>query len=378
MLCDLRRLLELTAGGSIELDTYLHQKTLTRAHAWGFTLGVARWNISGRDKKELSEVRQKNVLTGRERIAYLGMRGYEGEWFSDKVNWTVHFNAQMKNFALQPAPHPREFEYGLNFNWTWKEKRLSESELRDYLDYAVIWRILSGDNVGEVIERVRDDFNREAEVSVQFTIKDSVLRALLPLAVAAGDRAGARALAKAMPYISDYDARRSPKLREECYAGLWKRYFDEDSLPIEIYPRIAGNAIDQMSQLKDEKALANRERGFFSSAPAYQDPFTFSGQIFINGSTVEDHSGIHKDWLKFIGGIKALRDALDPAGSAGEKTVETVFKQMSAFWKQTLYVRAAGVFLLDLAAGAGLLDEINRTCTIAFKRSDVFVFAASA
>ena len=378
LLCDLRDLLSRLEGNPGAIETYLNEKTTKRTQAWGFTLGIGSWKLSGKDKKELIRVTQRN-FAGQERIAFGGLRGYDSDFFGDKARWTVDFNAEMKDFSKTALPTACEFQYGLHFNWSWTEKTLKEDELRRYLDYAVIWRILTVDNVDEVIEKVKGSLNQKADVVVQFAIADDVLRRLISITVSSpNDVLGAKAMAKAMPYMDDYEARYSPILRELCYSPLWSSYFSNDSDEIAVFPSRAANQVEKLTQLKHQRELAARERGLMPGRPAYQDIYTFAGQIFYNGRTADDYSGIHRDWLKFVRGLTSLQAAVNPDQCAPFNAIEDVFKLMSPFFGQVLFVRAAGAYLLDLAAAnEDLIKQIDRSCTISFKGGDVYTFSAS-
>jgi len=53
--------------------------------------------------------------------------------------------------------------------------------------------------------------------------------------------------------------------------------------------------------------------------------------------------------------------------------LKNIFEDMRPFFTQNLYVRAAGVYLIRLAARNGLLGEINRSCTVTYA-DKVFTF----
>lgn len=382
MLCNFRNLLDWVAGNPASLVKYLNQTKLKRTHAWGFSLAIGPWNIGGKDKRELTSIVQRNIK-GDERIAYQGLRGYESEWVGNKAAWNVDFKAQLEEYAKAGTATARQFKYGLHFKWAWDEKKLDKGELQTFLDYAVIWRIITQDNAGEIMAMLEADVDNSAQVSQELTLDDDALRALLPLAATAVDGdLPVIALAKAMPYMKMYEGRRSPANREAIYAPLWKYYFQNATRPINTFPLIAAQDVEQIAQLKhiaDGPGLALRERGTSSTMPAYQDFYTFSGQLYYHGQTPNDYSGIHQRWLSFASGMKKLNEALKPGNDTPHKNIEEIFGLLARFWGQSLYVRAAGIFLTDLAAtDKSLLGKANRSLTISFAGGDVHVFTASA
>jgi hypothetical protein len=373
MLCDLLNLLDWLRENPAALKKYLNQTTLKRSHAWGFSLGFA----GGKDMLELTTIVQKNIQ-GNQRVAYNGIRSYEGKWLGDKVSWTVDFKAEMEGFSQNQVATACEFQYGLHFKWLWEDAKLKEDELQDYLDYAIIWRAITVDNINDVVGKIKSSLNQKAQLSVELTIDDPQLRALLALAAQAPGDLPTRALAKAMPYMKNYDARRLPKLRELCYAPLWKFYFEHDDLPVNAFPLTVANAIEKITQLEQiphGRELAFFEKGSGRPENTLTNPFTFTGQVSVNGKTVDDYSGIHRSWLEFAGGLSALRAAIDPNNCAPHQTIEGIFTRLRKFWSQTLYIRAAGIYLLDLAStDSTLLRQINRAFTVSFEGGDVFTF----
>jgi hypothetical protein len=382
MLCDLRGLLDWVAEDENRpaLVKYINQKSLTRSQAWGFSLGIGPWNVAGKDKVELTSIVQRDI-DGGERIAYRGLRRYEGS-LGDKFSWNVDFKAEMPGFARAGEATACQFKYGLHFKWLWDEKKLKASELPAYLDHAILWRVITQDNAAEVAGALKGHLDQKAQVALELTLDDEALRALLPLAVAAaGGDSIFRALAKSMPYMDLYEGRRLIKFRELLYAPLWKFYFQNDSLPIDSYPPTAAATVQKIAlneHIPDGAGLASRERGTSSTMPAFQDAFTFSGQIFKHGSTAADFSGVHGGWRSFVEGLTTLNDGLRQGSCAPHKSIERVFKRLTAFWSQSLFVRAAGVYLIDIAAANGdLAKKLNRALTITVKNGDVFTFSAS-
>lgn len=378
LLCELRPLLAWLDGPAQDqaLVSYLHAKAVTRSQAWGFTLGIGPWRLAGRDRQDISAVVQTGRRDGAvvERHAYLGLRGYEAEVFGSACEWVVDFRAEQPEFVPAGGATAAHLEYGLHLRLRWKEKTLSKGELREFLDHAVIWRIVNLRGAAEIEREIAGALGKKkAEVTVALTVPHEAFRKLLPM-VGNGpaDDLGARALAKAMPYLADYDARRHPLVREGCYAPLWRFYLANPSLPIDAYGPIAERAIRKMTELEDEAELANRERGLWPGKPVHQDLYTFAGQIHSNGGpTVRgDYSDVASRWHAYADAHRRLDRAI--AGGEPHAVVKDVFRAFSAFWSQWLFVRAAGACLMDLAAADPvLLRSIERTCTVAVEGEEI-------
>jgi hypothetical protein len=378
LLCELRPLLAWLDGPAQDqaLVSYLHAKAVTRSQAWGFTLGIGPWRLAGKDRQDISAVVQTTRRDGAvlERHAYLGLRGYEAEVFGSSCEWVVDFRAEQPEFVPAGGTTAAHLEYGLHLRLRWKEKTLSKGELREFLDHAVIWRIVSLRGAAEIEREIAGALGKKrAEVAVALTVPHEAFRRLLPMiGNGSADELGAHALAKAMPYLADYDARRHPLVREACYAPLWRFYLASPSLPIDAYGPLAERAIRKMTELEDEAALANRERGLWPGKPVHQDLYTFAGQIHSNGGpTVRgDYSDVASRWRAYADAHRTLDHAI--AHGKPHTIVKDVFKAFSAFWSQWLFVRAAGACLMDLAAADPVLFRaIERTCTVAVEGEDI-------
>lgn len=380
MQCDVRSCLDWIRSNPnrVTLEQYLHESTLKRKHAWGFTLGIDPWKISGRDKFIEKQVIQEDIA-GNQCIAYKGMRGYSAQLINDKVSWMVDFKADMDRFAANKVPTTCEFDYGLHFRWQWDEKRLTEDELREYLDYAVVWQIIDLEDVESIIadHRTRLVHREQATVSVELKIDNVALRRLLPFAATANQDQISKALAKAMPIFKDVQARTILERKERLYAPLWKLYLNRPDLSVREYARTAQNFLETVSGGKEISGFEGPAMFANGGTP---HPLTFAGQIFLNGSTSQSgvSSGIAQKWVKFAHGLTTLNDALVPGHCQPWPLIEEIFEDLEPFWSQTLLVRAAGIYLLDWALeNPAIKNRIERTLTLSFTDQKEVVYSVS-
>ena len=375
---DISGALEALRGGRGLVKFYLRQETLERTRAWGFTLGIEPFGIKvgGRDKVSESRVTQENVL-GERRIAYDGLRRYDAEWNGDKVSWHADFKAEMKSFSASPTTC--DFDYGLSFNWTWEEKELSEGELRQCLDNAALWRVIRPGSVAEAAALFEGRFGEKATVALEFKLEGDDLKALLPAALSPaeavildgqelkGDRKldfyGAHALAAAMPYNELFAGRREQEFRVRLYRPLWLLYFADDSKSASAYASDASNHVrTKGGGVPDFMGLAEYERG--------PQAGTFSKMITLHAGGL-GNSGVHRNWNRFVKGLKALNSLVQKASCVQPDAVEKAFDDLRQFWHQSLYMRAAGAFLLDRAERQGMLDRVERSLTVTFGDDEV-------
>lgn len=363
------------------LKRYLRQKSVKVSNAWGFNLGVSPWGVrlGGTDRLETTRVVQENVR-GEQRVAYDGLRSYEGVWMKDRVTFAADFKAEMRTFAA--PPQTCHFDYGLSLKWEWDEGSLGPAEFAKVLDHARLWRVVAPNRVDDALRAAGGSFGKGATVRLELTLDQSALVGLLPILVNPpappfnppdgydkfdADRRletwGAEALAAAMPYMEMFEARRDPLARLHLYAPLWRRYFKEDSRPFGDYRRIARQEIPRLAAaldlgLKDAAGLAEHE------SVEEQKQTTYAGMIELQQGAGGSSSGVHRNWQSFARGLKTLEAAARPDNCLPEDRVENSFDDLSRFYTQSLYLRAAGYFIAEVARLTGKSRLLKRSLTM--------------
>ncbi len=345
----LEPVLDAVRGGDprVSLERFLGRRELESTQSWGFSLGVGRWSAGGSDAERVRSVEQRDAA-GRRRVAYRGMRGYRGSWGGREFEWAGDFDAAMDAFSAGPVPLVAEYGFGIHLLWRSTVPALTERGLREQLDTALIWEVFPQYALGEVEGRLRESVGASAEFVTRLRADDGALRALLR-APALSDRfALAGPLGAAIPWLSGEPGREDVVGRRSLYAPLWAEYLKKPEAKPDTFARAAD---EYLRRRMHEPALASRERGFAASRP-----FTFAGLIELNPGTAEAGRN-------FLGGLERLRDAL-AAERPDDGVVAELFRSLSAFWEQSLHVRASGALLLDLARAAGSLDAVERTLTV--------------
>lgn len=363
------------------LKRYLRRRSVRVSQSWGFNLGVSPWGVrvGGTDSLSTTRVVQENERGG-QRVAYDGLRSYEGVWVGDRVTFAADFRAEMRAFAA--PPQTCHFDYGLSLRWEWVEASLGREGFAKVLDHARLWRVVAPNRVDEATAAAAGAFGRTATVRLELTLDHGALVGLLPLLVNPpappfnppdgyatfdADRRletwGAESLAAAMPYMERFDGRRDPVARQHLYAPLWRRYFEEDSLPFGDYRRLARLEIPRLAEalnlgLRDDEGLAAHE--FVEG----QKHSTFAGMIELQQGPGGSSAGVHRNWQSFARGLKTLDAAARPDQCLPQDRVEQSFKELSRFFTQTLYLRAAGYFVVEVARLTGKSRLLRRTLTV--------------
>jgi hypothetical protein len=330
----------------VALESYLNQKTLTRAASWGFTLGIGKWQtVGGKDFRTVTEVEREDIAGALQR-SYLGTRGYEGRWVGETFTWSVDLRADMKGYA-KPVK-VSSYSFGVHLAWSATQKSLSVDEIEQWIDVARLWQVVSDANAMEIRAALAPVLRKHAQVSVQLTVPNTVVRTVLPELATTTPEAFAAALAAAMPWLRRHEARQSVDARRTLYAPLWTRVLQGGTLSGAELARMASDHLREANQ----GDLAFFER----SDPSPSNPFTFAGLAQMNGN-------VREICLRFTTGARALQSNITN-DEEDKRSIPAAFRLMDDLWAQSHHVRAVGVRLLDLAAQAGQLHEITRTMLV--------------
>lgn len=331
----------------VEIERYLNEKEVTRTRSFGFTLGFGKWAaLGGTDFKKVSTVRRRD-LQNRLQESYLGARLYTGKWIGETMQWGVDLKADMKDYAAEPRVN--DYSFGIHLLWTAEQDELSGVELEEWLDSAVVWRVLGEQDLVDIRARLAAALDQRASLTVQLVVPNSALRVLLPALSTAPIEAYAPALAVAMPWMKIAPARSSATIRRHAYAPLWSLYLKDPHRPLQFYARAAADHLESTGH----RDMVVRETVLASAT----DPFSFAGLTAINGDT-------SRACEAFTRAVQVLRTAIG-SGARNQKTIDKVCAEMDDLWQQSHHVRAVGAYLLDACDRHGVLAKVTRTMTVA-------------
>ena len=263
----------------------------------------------------------------------------------------------MKNYSAEPLVN--DFSFGIHLHWLVEQKDLSPSELEEWLDSGIIWRVFREQDVIEARARLAPALSNPASLNVQITIPNSVVRAVLPDLAASPADSFAPWLALAMPWMKVSDARQSAARRRQLYTPLWAMYLAN---PEHSQGQFAAAAEQHVKEAgRTELVLTER-------TPVGPNPFSFAGLTHINGNTLGACTS-------FTRGCNILNGAIN-SGARNQKTIDRAVGEMDDLWQQSHHVRAIGAYLLDAAERAGVLADVTRTMTVDVENMDSVVITA--
>ncbi|MCX6217867.1 hypothetical protein [Spirosoma sp.] len=358
----------------VTLKNYLNEQTISRTQSWGFSLGIGKWTLEGKDNKQINETIRENSR-GNRQIAFKGVRGYNGNLFGSENNWRVDFNAEMERFSQNPMPLVNELTYSLFLMSEWKKpKSVSQETIGHIVDQAILWQVLPQDQFDTVQQQLQDLLanknTKNIRASVHLSLNPDTFVAILlnigfliqhkPL-----DNATlmATSLGAAMAYRKDFAVRKNVALRAKVYGPLWaacliKANKTENNNPIEPEERSALGfaASDRLKEFSENMLAAHEVDAKLSQLPN-EDLFT---------SSLAVNPNVRVDWSAFRSGILMLSNGFNQ-GLIYADVVKKSFTQMQCFWGQEHYVRALGHYLLSFANNSFLLDGVNRSLTVSYE-----------
>ncbi len=351
-----------------EPEAYLHQESLTRDKAWGFSLNLGRWEFKSEDRKKLQKVVQRSFDGKRSRMAFLGMRSYEGITPNQHTKWSVDFKAETTRFFEKPRA--TDFYYGLHFLTRYTDRTLSEAELRSMVDEAIAWQVLDDADERAVLQELKGLADKERlETRIELKLDNDVLGALLTRAQALDVRHFAQGLARAMPWGPE-KPRAQAEVRRIIYAPIWELYFRETERQASVFA-------PDLSPSKTAELVASAIRHHGIGKELYLRERTFQqAGLYSFAEINHKNPGVVRKWKHFLSGMNHLRRGI--ADGWSHEAVETAFGGLEELWQNHFHAKAVGAMLVDLALS---LPEgargVERTLTVTRPGKEALVFTTS-
>lgn len=334
-------------GDGVVLERFLNEKSLEIKEAWGASLGIGKWTLSGKDFKKIKSITRENI-NGNKQIIFLGTRGYEDRIGDKIVTFSVDFNAEMKRFSRFSEPFASEFDYDFYLLWRWQKPKIKD--LPVILDHAALWKAFSTDEEGEYLAKLEEELHGkdDFEISCHLQFEPHVFEKLLPFISKKDNHQFAQALGAAMPFMEEYSLRRFVDLREKYYGPLWKSYLEQWNIMDEnFFAKLAGDNLKKIN-----KKIARKERDLWKKLL----PQTFAGIISLNNTGPL--------WNTFCRGAEMLADAVFNREKCCD-VINDSWELMNDFCEVAFHVRAIGAYLLNIAENQlGSMDQICRVLRI--------------
>lgn len=369
MTCNLKDILAYadSAPHHVTIERYLRQTSVETRFSWGFSLGIADFSMGGKDLTQKQWVTRTKYedRSQLKSMSFLGSRGYTSWMLGERSGWTVDFSADMPQWV--PTPSTKDYKYGLSLSWILHDNDVKNEELLAYLDYALIFGAVRRVDRSAVMEALTPNDTPLESMKMIVDLRFSHTQLLKMLAVPNETwlELMIGSMAKAMPYTDRVEMRSQPLKRQAFYRHMWKKYFEDRKC---TFYEVKQYGRDELKMLKRDPHKVGKYV-FGDPDRVYQNPISFAGQVAYHGKTGSNYSGIVRSWEMFSKGLRDLNEAMN--ASNGPRMLEDIFEALCAYFNQYLYVRAAGIFLIELARAAGIENaDIDSTLKVTAKNME--------
>ncbi len=347
--------------GEIKVQSYFNEKSLLIRRSWGISLGIGDFRVGSMEEKTFERVINQ-TLDGQQQVAYKTARMYreQGDLGGFGQSWWVDVAAAMPAHDAQPSL--RKFDYSCSIVYEHREKRFRKREkerLLQLLDHAALWDILPAHQVEETAERLWQTLSAKKVEDLTFTYKLGVPKDVFDELFFSWhkvlqDQEDAKnltllcnAFAGATPYSSEFEGRSVLQRRVHTYSKLWRVYFENEAfspigrkeLGFRDYTTIAKRLLQE-----EDQALARWEGRFldFQGGTGPGDNLFFGGLHHRN-----EHIG--RDMKFFVDGLTQLFEGIFGDSQKYDQVIQRAFQKMHVAFSQSLYVKAIGAYLLEVA-----------------------------
>ena len=334
-----RRFRKLIDAPNVTLEKYLDEEKTKRTRAWGFTLGIGKFQVVEKDSDEMETVIRRSSDGHGLMIAYAGRRAFGATKWADIAESVVDFKAEMPSY--DDAPTAADFDFGLQIGLELTRRKLNRESIGAIVDAARVWRIVDGAGAADLQARLEQRKGTNATAAFELVLDEPALLAVMPLCGAARLEDAATALAAAVPFQDGYDARRNVGLRIRAYAPMWLRVLRGETAN---WAHEASRAVRDIAN----DGLVNVE---------------LQNHLWTFANLVNGHPHAQRVWRGFATGAQMLGEAVT-VGTMKYWKIPTIYQQMRGFWTQALYMRAVGALITDVAERNGALDAVTRVARI--------------
>lgn len=342
-------------GSGLALDFFLHQKTVERVRAWGFSLGMGTWfNLKSTQTRKDRFVSRRYVSPEGERWtrAYLGSTQYTTT--VNTVDFGASFKADLEEARAAQLTTPANFKCGLQL-W-WQERRANTAaDLDRIADDAVLWGVIPAADAPALAAQLRTALQAAATCQPRFNMMLSdrgATEAMRSLALA--DTAlWCKHSARALPQVDKFPARATAASRELIYQPFFEAYRHR--------PDAMGQSLQQLiesSLRKYDRALADRERA---------DGVSTLYRLLLQ-SSLQDRR-FWRRWGDMRSAAARMRELLEVRGDWLD--FDENFRDMRAMFEQTFLIRAiASLLAQELAPALKDNKAFAATLAITYRSGD--------
>ena len=356
---NLRPLIEARTEDGVSLKRFFDERTVEVSRSWGLGLSFGSWfSIGNRTKVEKTITTRHDASGALKQYDFTGLRFNKNDGIGDEQCYAVHLEATMPKATTHSVPRADEFTYGLIISMQHRENDVSAKEVSRWVDLAQVWHIINPGAASRARRHIQTRADAFEEVTASFDIRvpDEVFRMVFNQIGHAGSDINAQffgnALGEAMPWMSRHaEILQDPRKRRRYYGPLWARYLSD---PL-FHPGDLAQSASSTFRRAGHSALAAFEGRNWRSTQG-----TIGYVARINPDT-------RPSWRSFLEGAQRLQQTI--SGNGSYEGIEQAFDKMARLWDQSFYVRALGIYILDLISQNPVyLDATEYTLTVDYKK----------
>jgi hypothetical protein len=341
------RLLDITSlanGEDIVLKRFFYQDSTSVKSSWGFNLGFGKWSAMSRNYSELEFIETRNSV-GDFKLATHGMKGYKDNWFGDKRDIYISFDAEMNNFVNgDDIPTVNDFVLGLSVVQIYETNSFSLREAQETIDGAAILGMVAADDIDSQVEQLKATLDDATNIKVINILKIS--SGVFPLilgVMAKGDTTLiAKSLAAALPRIDHLpQGRANPEIRKNLYTNLLEGFITGSY----SNPDALSNAARNQLRENNYKILAKRE-GSWRNAGGMKS--------HLLAGMIQNHPNMRNDIKNMSKGMKRLHDAY--LNKLSFEELKPSYKLFDDLGEHSYYNRFFAHYLLSCAEA---IDDVH-------------------
>ncbi|HVK51905.1 MAG TPA: hypothetical protein VM469_09240 [Pseudoxanthomonas sp.] len=191
------------SGAGYQLQTFMHEKSIKRSSAWGFSLGIGHWLLLVRDLEEEVLIQRDYGIDDHKKstYAYLGTRRYTQRSKTWPVDYGVEFKADLEDARSEDSIKGGDFQHGLQIWWQ-HDKYATGNEIDHVIDDAILWGIIDPQDSQDVASRIKLGLGAASSFSPRLSLMlgDQGFRQALELVSQTDDQTWCRHSARALPW----------------------------------------------------------------------------------------------------------------------------------------------------------------------------------
>lgn len=359
-----------------EITEFLKRDVKEVKKSFGISLSLGNFKLGSTKTRTLKSVKEQKLI--KHEICYRVESYSEGitqEFVHGKNTdkFYMSFEAAMPEYAKSEEGQTADmFQYGFGLSVESLENTTTDEELKNYVDWALVWDIIDQDQFHPTIERIREDILEKSEDPVRFSLSlglgscDSDSQLFKEIIKGLGNATDIQltdALAAATPY-AEYQGeplllRATMDFRRLNYASFWATHLKTNqSNKGEKYSFKIAKALAKSITAVDEVS-ARFERGPFTLNEFDFEPARVERILDLNRY-------IETDIKKLTRTFKALSDSIEEQDYYEDTFSEFFDKIKKISYSKEFNLRFIGRLMLDLAKYTDMEDEIIKSLKIEY------------